>query len=266
MQKPRFDEHLLQNGVDGVIPAIIMPKVGGRCCVVKETVREKYDAIARGEQDAGYCMVEETDYEGKPGYQSQADLGLGCGSPIEYADLILGEIVLDLGSGAGLDAMIASPLVGDMGRVLGIDFSSSMITRSKKNAVNAGINNVSFQEGDIEHLPVEDSSIDVVISNCTLNLVPDKVRVYSEIFRVLRPGGRFVIADVVTIGAPDPVLLRQAEEIAGCVAGAAEKGFHLTLIESAGFTEIEIVRSRPLQIIHDQDGLASLTIRAYRPD
>ncbi len=240
-----------------------MPEFSGACCTVKETVRDKYDAIAREEQDPGYCMVEWRAYENKPGYQSQADLGLGCGTPVDHADLVPGEIVLDLGSGAGLDAMIASPLVGEEGRIIGVDIAPSMVARARKNAVTVGIDNVLFREGDIEQLPVDDFSVDVVISNCTLNLVPDKARAYSEIARVLRLGGRFVIADVVTVGNLDPALLREAEEAAGCVAGAAEKEAYLELIRAAGFTELEVVRLRPLKVPGDLDGLASITIRAY---
>ena len=242
-----------------------MTEFDGTCCVVKEEVRHKYDLIAREQLDSGYCMVEGLDYESKCGYQPQADLGLGCGTPVDYANLVSGETVLDLGSGAGLDAMIASPLVGDTGKVMGIDLTPAMVARARENIATVGIENVFFQEGDIEQLPVEDCSIDVVISNCTLNLVPDKAKAYSEIFRVLRPGGRFIISDVVVVGNPDAALLREAEEAAGCVAGAAEKEFYLELINLAGFTELEEVRLRTLEIIGGQDGLASLTIRARRP-
>jgi len=224
-------------------------------------VRQKYDAIARDQLDSGYCMV---DYKPQQGYHAQADLGLGCGTPVDHADLTSGEIVLDLGSGAGLDAMIASPLVGEKGMVYGLDIAQSMVDRAKSNALEVGVNNVFFQEGDIEQLPFEDSSIDVVISNCTLNLVPDKLAAYSEIRRVLRLGGRFIISDVVIEGDPDPTLLREAEEIAGCVAGASRKNAYLQLISSVGFTDIEIVRSHRLKVINDHDGLESLTIRAYR--
>ncbi len=167
------------------------------CCSVKKSVRDKYDAIARGKLDSGYCMV---NYEYQPGYHSEADLGLGCGTPVEHADLRSGETVVDLGSGAGLDAMIASPLVGEKGMIFGIDIAPSMVTRASKNASKAGVKNVLFQEGDIDKLPFEDSSIDVVISNCTLNLVPDKASAYSEIARILRLGGRFVVSDVVVDG------------------------------------------------------------------
>lgn len=235
------------------------------CCTVKETVREKYDAIARGERDCGCRMVDELAYQDTPGYQAQADLGLGCGTPVDYADLKPGEIVLDLGSGAGLDAMIAAPLVGEKGKVLGVDLAPSMVAHAKEIAIAVEIDNVFFQEGDIEDLPIQDASVDVVISNCTLNLVPDKEKAYSEIARVLRPGGRFIISDVVTVGDPDPGLLRKAEEAAGCVAGAAEKEAYLELIARTGFTEPEIVRLQSLEIINKQDGLARLTIRARRP-
>ncbi len=234
------------------------------CSTVKESVREKYDAIARGELDCGCKMVDEFAYKDTPGYQSQADLGLGCGTPVDYAELKPGETVLDLGSGAGLDAMIAAPLVGERGNVLGVDLAPSMVVKAKENAIAVGVENTFFQEGDIEALPLQDHSVDVVISNCTLNLVPDKEKAYSEIARVLRPGGRFIISDVVVVGNPDPELLQKAEEAAGCVAGAAEKESYLELISRSGFTELEIVRFQPLNILAMQDGLASLTIRAWR--
>ena len=209
-------------------------------------------------------MVDDVDYQSKSGYHTEADLGLGCGSPVDHADLKEGEKVLDLGSGAGLDAMIASPLVGKAGMVWGVDISPSMVVRAKKNADNASIENVSFMEGDIEYIPFEDASFDVVISNCTLNLVPDQAKVFTEMARVLRPNGRFVIADVVVVGDSDPALLRKAEEIAGCVAGAAEMNAYLDRIASSGFTNVEVLRFRPMKIVHDQDGLASITIRARR--
>lgn len=209
-------------------------------------------------------MVDDVDYQSRSGYQAEADLGLGCGSPVDHADLKEGEIVLDLGSGAGLDAMIASPLVGKAGMVRGVDISPSMVVRAKKNADDASIENVSFVEGDIEDIPFEDASFDVVMSNCTLNLVPNQAKVFAEIARVLRPNGRFVIADVVTVGDPDPAVLRKAEEIAGCVAGAAEMNAYLDMIKSLGFSNVEVVRFRPMKIVHDQDGLASVTIRAHR--
>ncbi len=234
------------------------------CCTVKETVQEKYDAIARGQRDSGYCMVEQADYRDKTGYQEDADLGLGCGTPVDHAELQLGEIVLDLGSGAGLDSMIAAPLVGAKGEIIGVDLTPSMVARAKKNASAIGVDNAVFIEGDIEQLPIEDSSIDVVISNCTLNLVPNKAQAYAEIFRVLRPGGRFIISDVVTVGNPDPELLRRAEEAAGCVAGAMEKESYMQLIVAAGLKELEVVRFRSLKVISEQDGLASITVRGRR--
>ncbi|MCY4000447.1 MAG: methyltransferase domain-containing protein [Bacteroidetes bacterium] len=241
-----------------------MVQTNGSCCSVKVSVREKYDAIAQNRLDSGYCMVDDIDYQSKSGYYDEADLGLGCGSPVDHADLKESEKVLDLGSGAGLDAMIASPLVGKTGVVQGVDISPLMVRRAQRNAANTSIENVSFMEGDIEHIPFGDSSFDVVISNCTLNLVPDQAKVFAEIARVLRPHGRFVISDVVTVGDPDPALLRRAEEIAGCVAGAAEMNAYLDMITSSGFLNVEVVRFRPMKIVDHQDGLASVTIRAHR--
>ena len=242
-----------------------MSQLSESCCTVKETVQEKYDAIARGRRDSCFCMVEEADYRGKTGYHADADLGLGCGTPVDHADLQSGEIVLDLGSGAGLDAMIAAPLVGAKGKIVGVDLTPSMVARAQKNASAAGVDNAVFLEGDIELLPIEDSSIDVVISNCTINLVPNKARAYAEIARVLRPGGRFIISDVVTVGSPDPELLHRAEEAAGCVAGAEEMESYMQLIAATGLTELEVVQFRYLEVISEQDGLASITVRGRRP-
>ena len=225
----------------------------------KEAVRDKYNEIALGKQDSGFCMAEES-YTQNPGYHIDADLGLGCGSPVDYAELQLGETVLDLGSGAGLGALIASPLVGKTGTVLGIDIATSMVAKATENAAKAGATNVSFQEGDIEQLPIEDATIDVVISNCTLNLVPDKTKAFAEIARVLRPGGRFAISDVVSIGAPDPVLLRKAQNITGAGSGSMES--YLTIIHSTGFTDTNIVQCRFLEIVDGLKGFASLTILA----
>lgn len=226
----------------------------------KETVRDKYNAIALGRKDPGFCMSEESRYKQQPGYQAEADLGLGCGSPVDYADLKSGETVLDLGSGAGLDALMASPLVGKTGKIIGIDLAESMVAKATENAAKASVKNVFFQEGDIEQLPLEDATIDVVISNCTLNLVPDKTKAFSEIARVLRSGGRFVISDAVTIGNTDPVLLSKAQSIAGTGSGSMES--YLSIIHSTGFTDVEIVQCRFLQIVDGLEGLASLTILA----
>ena len=226
----------------------------------KETVRDKYNAIALGRKDPGFCMSEESRYKQQPGYQAEADLGLGCGSPVDYADLKSGETVLDLGSGAGLDALMASPLVGKTGKIIGIDLAESMVAKATENAVKASVKNVFFQEGDIEQLPLEDATIDVVISNCTLNLVPDKTKAFSEIARVLRSGGRFVISDAVTIGNTDPVLLSKAQSIAGTGSGSMES--YLSIIHSTGFTDVEIVQCRFLQIVDSLEGFASLTILA----
>ncbi|MCY4160041.1 MAG: methyltransferase domain-containing protein [Bacteroidetes bacterium] len=232
---------------------------------VKETVRRKYDAIAKGERESGYCMLEDSDYGDQSGYQVDADLGLGCGTPVDFADLKLGEAVLDLGSGAGLDAMIASPIVGDKGKVIGVDFAPEMIAKARKNIAEIVLDNISFIEGDIEQLPIEDSSIDVVISNCTLNLVPDKAKAFSEVFRVLRPGGRFAISDVVTVGPRNSLIIQEIEQIAGCAAGVAEMEVYLRLISDIGFKRVRLVTMRMLKIVHEHDGFVSLTICGKRP-
>lgn len=170
-----------------------------------------------------------------------ANLGLGCGNPVALASLRPGETVLDLGSGAGFDAFLASPRVGPEGRVIGVDMTPAMLDRARALAEQGGYANVTFREGDIERLPVDDASVDVVISNCVLNLTPDKARAFREAFRVLRPGGRLMVSDLALL-RPLPEALRQdLDAYAACVAGAMPREAYLEAIRQAGFTEVEVV-------------------------
>lgn len=232
--------------------------------LVKEAVRAKYDAIAKGKLESGFCMADRaSDQTG--GYESNADLSLSCGLPLEYAQIRPGELVLDLGSGAGLDAFIARKHTGTSGRVIGLDFAPAMVEKARKNAVEIGADNVEFHIGDIESMPFEDASFDVVVSNCTLNLVPDKDAAFRQVFRVLRPGGRFVMADVVVDGLISPNELGDAEQIAGCVAGAMDVGEYLELIERAGFECIEQLEIKSLNLPRKYAALKSTTVTGWRP-
>ena len=223
---------------------------------VKASVREKYAQIAVNEASCcgvSCCNGKEISmigdaYDTIDGYVADADLGLGCGLPTEHARLVPGHSVLDLGSGAGLDAFVARRIVGEEGEVIGVDMTPEMNTKARANAETLGYENVRFLEGDIEALPLEDDTIDVVISNCVLNLVPDKARAFAEMYRVLRPGGHFCVSDIVYEGQMPPAVKRSAELYAGCVAGAMEHDAYLTLVEAAGFKGIDVVKKRAVEI------------------
>ncbi|HEY6063708.1 MAG TPA: arsenite methyltransferase, partial [Chitinophagaceae bacterium] len=205
---------------------------------IKNAVREKYAEIANQskEQNLSSCCgatssccgddvynIMADDYSKLEGYNPDADLGLGCGLPTEFAKIKAGDTVIDLGSGAGNDAFVARKLIGEKGRVIGIDFTEPMITRARENADKLGLNNVEFRQGDIEDMPVTANKADVIVSNCVLNLVPNKHKVFGEIYRVLKPGGHFSISDIVLEG-PLPEKWKQVAELyAGCVSGAIQK-------------------------------------------
>ena len=231
---------------------------------LKALVRQKYSEIALQDKDtnaasccgAGGCSTEvynimSDDYSHLPGYNPDADLGLGCGLPTEFAQIKPGDTVIDLGSGAGNDCFIARSLTGATGKVIGIEFTEAMIEKARENADKLGYNNVEFRQGDIENMPVGAGMADVIVSNCVLNLVPNKANVIREIFRVLKPGGHFRISDIVLKGEL-PVSLRQAAEMyAGCVAGAIQKQVYVELIEKAGFKNITIQKDKPIIVPDD---------------
>jgi len=187
-------------------------------------------------------------YEGISGYVAEADLGLSCGVPVEHAGLQPGQTVLDLGSGAGLDVFVARNEVGETGHVIGVDMTAEMVSKARDNTEQSGFDNVEFRLGEIEHLPVLSDSIDVVISNCVLNLVPDKQRAFAEIFRVLKPGGHFCIADIVSSQVLPEWLEGIAEAYAGCVAGAIPKEDYLQLIQQSGFSQVTVASERRIQV------------------
>jgi arsenite methyltransferase len=222
----------------------------------REMVREKYGRIAQGSRlpaaassccSTGVTSVAEVGYEQLEGYAPEADLSLGCGVPTAFASLQPGEVVVDLGSGAGNDVFVAARAVGAEGRVVGVDMTPEMISKARANAAKLGVRNVEFRLGEIEALPVRDGEADVVISNCVLNLVPDKRRAFSEIHRILKPGGRFTVSDIVVDGDLPEAVRKSAELWAGCVAGALRKEEYLSLAEEAGF-QVRVEKEREIEI------------------
>jgi len=219
---------------------------------LKKNVSDFYGSIARDPAASGCgcgpsacCGVSpgETmseNYAGKEGYVAEADLGLGCGIPDEFADLQPGQTVLDLGSGAGNDAFVARGAVGETGRVLGVDMTSDMLARARANAARLGYDNVEFRLGEIEHLPVDSGSVDRILSNCVLNLVPDKDAAHREMFRVLKPGGRFSVSDIALEGTVSPEIRHAASLYVGCISGAGTRDEMTRSLQAAGFTDVEL--------------------------
>jgi arsenite methyltransferase len=231
---------------------------------VKELVKQKYSEIALQDKDtnassccgAGGCSTEvynimADDYTKLEGYNPDADLGLGCGLPTQFAKIKKGDLVIDLGSGAGNDAFIARHETGESGKVIGIDFTPAMIDKAKHNAEVRGFHNVEFRQGDIEKMPVTANVADVIVSNCVLNLVPNKNGVINEIYRVLKPGGHFSISDIVLEGDLPKEIRGAAEMYAGCVAGAIQKPVYLELIEANGFKNITVQKDKAIIIPDD---------------
>jgi ubiquinone/menaquinone biosynthesis C-methylase UbiE len=232
---------------------------------IKEIVKEKYSEIAKQtkEQNAPSCCgavscgsivdysVFSENYDKLEGYNPDADLGLGCGLPTEFAGIQPGNSVLDLGSGAGNDCFVARALVGENGYVAGIDFTEAMVEKARENARKLGFTNVDFIQGDIENIPVKWGVVDVVISNCVLNLVPDKVKAFGEVNRVLKQGGHFCISDVVIHGELPENLKTDAAMYAGCVAGALPREEYLGIIKEAGFMNVEIKKDRKIELPDD---------------
>jgi SAM-dependent methyltransferase len=187
-------------------------------------------------------------YAGVEGRHAEADLQLGCGVPTRHAALRPGETVLDLGSGAGNDVFIARHEVGETGRVIGVDMTPEMIARARANGAKLGYGNVEFRLGEIERLPVDPASVDAVISNCVLNLLPDKAPAFTEMFRVLRPGGRFCVSDIVATGALPDAVREVAGLHVGCIAGAMPQDAYLATIAAAGFAAVEVRTATPIEL------------------
>lgn len=246
---------------------------------LKEIVRKKYSEIALQDKTtnqssccgAGGCSTEvynimADDYTKLEGYNADADLGLGCGLPTEFAKIKEGDTVIDLGSGAGNDCFVARKHTGEKGKVIGIDFTPVMIEKARVNAEKIGFHNVEFRQGDIEQIPVTSNIADVVVSNCVLNLVPNKEAVIKEIFRVLKPGGHFSISDIVLEGTLPSKWKEVAELYSGCVSGAIQKLVYLELIEAAGFKNITLQKDKPIIIPDDilSNHLSAEEIQAYK--
>lgn len=246
---------------------------------LKELVRQKYSEIALQDKDtnaasccgSGCCSMETAnimtdDYTSLEGYNADADLGLGCGLPTQYAKIKKGDVVIDLGSGAGNDAFIARHETGEAGKVIGIDFTAAMIERARSNAEARGINNVEFRQGDIEKMPVTANTADVIVSNCVLNLVPNKDGVFMEMYRVLKAGGHFSISDIVLEGTLPANIQQAAEMYAGCVSGAIQKQVYLKLIEANGFVNITVQKEKVINIPDDilSNYLSAEQINAFK--
>ena len=245
---------------------------------IKEMVKQKYSEIALQDKEtnscsccgAGSCSTEvynimSEDYSTLDGYNPDADLGLGCGLPTQFAKIKKGDTVIDLGSGAGNDCFVAHAETGETGKVIGIDFTPAMIDKARKNAEKRGFNNVEFRQGDIENMPVSDNVADVVVSNCVLNLVPNKQAIFKEIYRVLKDGGHFSISDGVLAGILPAEIQKAAEMYAGCVSGASSISDYLSYIEQAGFKNITLQKENPIRIPKDilQNYLSAEKITAY---
>ena len=226
---------------------------------IKEMVKQKYSEIALQDKDsnaasccgAGGCSTEvynimSEDYNDLKGYESDADLGLGCGLPTQFAKISKGDVVVDLGSGAGNDCFIARAETGETGKVIGVDFTEAMIAKARLNADKLGFNNVEFRLGDIENLPIGGNSADVVISNCVLNLVPNKQKAFSEMYRILKNGGHFSISDIVVTGDLPEKIKNAAEMYAGCVASAIKKEDYLGYIQEIGFKNIILQKEKAI--------------------
>jgi arsenite methyltransferase len=264
---------------------------------LKELVKEKYSQIAEQNKDqnessccgaTSCCSTVDhklmaDDYSKLEGYVADADLGLGCGLPTEFALIKEGDTVVDLGSGAGNDAFVARSIAGEKGKVIGIDFTEKMIEKSRVNAKKLGYTNVEFRQGDIENMPLAGNIADVIVSNCVLNLVPDKQQAFTETFRVLKKGGHFSVSDIVLVGQLPEGLRKSAEMYAGCVSGAIQKDEYLSIIEKTGFTNITVQKEKPIvlpdEILRDYlpadqieefkkgtTGIFSITVYADKPE
>ncbi|MGA0559708.1 arsenite methyltransferase [Larkinella sp. VNQ87] len=266
---------------------------------LKEIVRQQYGAIAEQTDTSGACGCGPTSccgpasdipvnmaegYEGLNGYVAEADLGLGCGLPTQFAQIKPGDVVVDLGSGAGNDCFVARAETGETGRVIGLDMTPAMIDRARRNAKARGFTNIEFVYGDIEEMPLSDNLADVVVSNCVMNLVPDKVKAFRETFRILKPGGHFSISDIVLQGNLPAGVVKDAELYAGCVAGAIQKDTYLQIIQDAGFVNLVLQKEReiflPDELLKNyltadeiadyrqqaKRGIYSVTVYAEKPD
>lgn len=234
---------------------------------IKGKVMERYGKLAE-ERGKGCCCggtcfadYKELGQEVEKG----SYLGLGCGIPTRYAQIRKGDVVLDLGSGAGVDVFLAAKAVGAKGRVIGVDMTPQMVERARENADRGGYTNVEFKLGDIESLPLDDNSVDVAISNCVINLAPDKRAVFSELYRVLRPGGRFFISDIVSYGVIPKKIRSDLNLWAGCIAGAMDRDEYLKIIGEIGFASVKVIDSLEEEVHRGKGyGMQSVTIEGKK--
>jgi len=247
---------------------------------IKEFVKERYSKIASNKEDSCGCGCIEEDSIIKQakavGYTleeiksipSGAVFGLGCGNPTALAEINPGETILDLGSGGGIDVFLAAQKVGEAGKVIGVDMTLEMVETAVKNAIKGGYENVEFKLGEIEKLPVEDNSIDLIISNCVINLTPDKIKAYGEAFRVLKPDGRILVSDLITDGFIPDEIRESFQAWSNCIAGALEKHEYLDAIKNAGFRDVEIksekVFTEPLMDERLVGKIVSVQIKALK--
>ncbi len=223
---------------------------------IKDIVKEKYGQIAASKTnsccgDSASCIPDfkvSEDYTKKDGYEESADLELGCGMPTEHAYIKKGNTVLDLGSGAGNDVFVARSLTGSEGKVIGLDMTEEMITLANRNKDKLGYENVDFVLGDIEQMPIEDKSVDVVVSNCVLNLVPDKEKAFKEIFRVLKSGAHFSISDIIKEGELPTAINDLVDFYVGCVSGAIDRAKYFQILENVGFTNIKVLSEKKINV------------------
>ena len=248
---------------------------------MKKLVKQRYNELALMDKESVSCCcnpaapavpskkvytIMSEDYSQLKGYEPDADLGVGCGLPTQYARIQKGDTIIDLGSGAGNDCFIAREETGETGRVIGIDFAPQMLARAKNNAQKRNFTNVEFLEGDIENMPVPGKTADVVVSNCVLNLLPHKDRIFKEIYRVLKPGGHFCISDVVLNGVFPKKFTDNASMYAGCIASAIQREDYLGEIEKANFTDIKVERTKTVVIPDEvlEEHLDRDTIKKYK--
>lgn len=261
---------------------------------LKQIVKKKYGKIAEhADPDKSCCSgascsgpdvdytVFSENYKNKEGYIPEADMNLGCGIPTDYAGIKKGDHILDLGSGAGNDCFVARAIVGENGKVTGLDMTEQMINKARENCTKLKFNNVEFVLGDIEEMPFDDKTFDVVISNCVLNLVPDKTKAFREIYRVLKQGGHFCVSDVVLKGTLSDRMKKDAEMYAGCVSGASELNEYLKIVENTGFINMKIHKQKEIKLpvsllsqYNDSDelksyhagdtGIFSITVSAFK--
>jgi SAM-dependent methyltransferase len=261
---------------------------------LKQMVKKKYGEIA--ESNSSCCgptnccgpenkvvdyTIMQDDYTKVDGYVAEADLGLGCGLPTELAGIDEGNTVVDLGSGAGNDVFVSRALVGESGKVIGLDFTQEMIDKANNNNRKLGYENVEFKLGEIESMPIENDTADVVVSNCVLNLVPDKEKAFAEMYRIIKPGGHFCVSDIVLKGELPLALQKSTEMYAGCVSGAIQQDVYLRKINEAGFNNVEIKKSKTIELpdnvlgeilsddeiklYHDSNiGIYSITVVGYK--